>query len=485
VDAATFPSDQVVRGINPVMTYGNKAAMTRVETGTPYAYAPPMGNAQSTTTGAPNSELVTMIIRNMADINDAVTRYLLAIKTGAALQPKFYPVPGVKFAWDQKGMVGLALVKAGVDPLSFINWARQKQKVESGGDMNLENYIRVKTLEGTRGLFAREFSDEKRKRMAKSGTAMRDGSFPISTPEDLSNAKRAIGRAKDPAKARAWVNKRAKQMGKPKIGEVTSGGPGSGPRPGFSNTLGDKLTQQGFKRTGMRKNADESWDELYSHPAGGSAEIHHDPGGKGDPMSAGDDMNLSGIVRLRTFKGVKKGLAAGGPASGKTGSGRHPGFNSPDELHQTIQQHGFQQTSDGPNVTAFEHPSGDKLFHVHHPMRPKDAVVLQKADDTPRSKVPTTGLAGFLKKNYAQTGDQRQDQTQQDPSQNQAGQPQSGGVMKRAAQQPVAASSRKCPKCGMVIKTGKICANCGSKMGAATLPGRIPSGGNLPLPPSN
>lgn len=59
----------------------------------------------------------------------------------------------------------------------------------------------------------REFSDDKRKELANSGAALPDGSFPIENGSDLENAIRAIGRAKDPAKAKAHIKSRAKALG--------------------------------------------------------------------------------------------------------------------------------------------------------------------------------------------------------------------------------------------------------------------------------
>ena len=52
-----------------------------------------------------------------------------------------------------------------------------------------------------------------RKRMAKAGTALPDGSFPIADLEDLRNAIQAIGRASDPAAAKAHIKKRARALG--------------------------------------------------------------------------------------------------------------------------------------------------------------------------------------------------------------------------------------------------------------------------------
>lgn len=59
----------------------------------------------------------------------------------------------------------------------------------------------------------RVFNAEQRKKAAKSGAAMSDGSFPIENTKDLSNAIRAIGRAKNPAAAKAHIKTRAKALG--------------------------------------------------------------------------------------------------------------------------------------------------------------------------------------------------------------------------------------------------------------------------------
>lgn len=60
----------------------------------------------------------------------------------------------------------------------------------------------------------RAFSDDKRQDMAKEGTAMEDGSFPIASEEDLRNAIMAHGRAKDIEAAKRHIMKQAKAMGK-------------------------------------------------------------------------------------------------------------------------------------------------------------------------------------------------------------------------------------------------------------------------------
>jgi len=63
----------------------------------------------------------------------------------------------------------------------------------------------------------REFSEKDREKLASANKALPDGSFPIETIKDLENAIQAHGRAKDPDKAKNWIIKRAKEMGKEDI----------------------------------------------------------------------------------------------------------------------------------------------------------------------------------------------------------------------------------------------------------------------------
>lgn len=59
----------------------------------------------------------------------------------------------------------------------------------------------------------RDFTEEQRQALAKKGHALPDGSFPISNRTDLSNAIRAIGRAKNRSTAMAHIKKRARELG--------------------------------------------------------------------------------------------------------------------------------------------------------------------------------------------------------------------------------------------------------------------------------
>lgn len=66
-------------------------------------------------------------------------------------------------------------------------------------------------------IMKRDFSDKERQALADSGAAMPDGGFPIETTGDLENAVHAIGRANDPAAAKAHIIARAKALGHPEL----------------------------------------------------------------------------------------------------------------------------------------------------------------------------------------------------------------------------------------------------------------------------
>jgi Zn finger protein HypA/HybF involved in hydrogenase expression/cation transport regulator ChaB len=68
--------------------------------------------------------------------------------------------------------------------------------------------VNMETLE------KREFSDKERQRLAREGLALPDGSFPIVTVEDLKNAIKAHGRAKDKEKVKRWIVRRARELGR-------------------------------------------------------------------------------------------------------------------------------------------------------------------------------------------------------------------------------------------------------------------------------
>ena len=60
----------------------------------------------------------------------------------------------------------------------------------------------------------KDYSDKQRARLATTGQALPGGGFPIVTVTDLKNAIKAVGRAKNPAAAKAHIKRRAKALGR-------------------------------------------------------------------------------------------------------------------------------------------------------------------------------------------------------------------------------------------------------------------------------
>jgi hypothetical protein len=86
----------------------------------------------------------------------------------------------------------------------------------AGDTVGLQTYLLLSefVMEHSEGTSAfKDYTPEQREKMAKAGTALPDGSFPIADCEDLSNAIQAIGRAKDPDKAKAHIKKRKNALG--------------------------------------------------------------------------------------------------------------------------------------------------------------------------------------------------------------------------------------------------------------------------------
>ena len=89
--------------------------------------------------------------------------------------------------------------------------APPKKKKMAASDDDLEEFG---------GEFDDEFRDvstEERRRLAKSGAAMKDGSYPIANCDDLKNAIRAIGRAKNPAAVKSHIKRRKSSLGCPDV----------------------------------------------------------------------------------------------------------------------------------------------------------------------------------------------------------------------------------------------------------------------------
>ena len=97
-----------------------------------------------------------------------------------------------------------------IDPLP-------KEPELSDMEMSMDNSMMYqKTIDPFNALARtekRDYSSSARERMAESENAMPDGSFPIANATDLRNAIQSVGRAKDYARAKAHITRRAKDLG--------------------------------------------------------------------------------------------------------------------------------------------------------------------------------------------------------------------------------------------------------------------------------
>jgi hypothetical protein len=108
--------------------------MARSQTGARYAYAPVIPHDNSVTYGALNSELVTQIIRNFANINKAADDYVAYGKRTTntePMKPSWSPVQLSYKNGAHKGATpsefGNVLIARGIDIFSFALWAAQTQ----------------------------------------------------------------------------------------------------------------------------------------------------------------------------------------------------------------------------------------------------------------------------------------------------------------------------------------------------------------------
>jgi hypothetical protein len=159
--------------------------------------------------------------------------------------------------------IGFIAAAANPFPLqaSFSEMAGGKYKCKLCGDeIKDQSACADHLIEKHREMESRDFSQGKRRSLAKSGDAMPGGSFPIENRSDLANAKQAIGRAKNPGAARAHINERAKALGAKPIGAQTEFAPsmrermpkkaGTGQMPQNPQYTGGQPTFQAAKKPG-------------------------------------------------------------------------------------------------------------------------------------------------------------------------------------------------------------------------------------------
>jgi len=166
------------------------AGMPKTQSGMRQVQNPlPLASNHTSSRGGANSDLVRMVVRDSPSIRKAVADLQAAIKFGLykPMKPSFAPVN-----LSDSGKILGPLVEAGIAPADFVVWADRE-----GGEF----------------LQAREFSDKARTKLADKHEALPGGGFPVVSRQDLKNAVKAYGRAKNPALAKAHIIKRAKALG--------------------------------------------------------------------------------------------------------------------------------------------------------------------------------------------------------------------------------------------------------------------------------
>jgi len=177
-----FSCDVSLKGDETIMHACGGMGLPRTQSGMRQVNNPmPLAGNQTASFPNPDADLIRMVIRNVGNVDAVVSKMLAAMKMGLykPLKPDFAPVN-----LSDDGKILGPLVEAGIDPVDFVRF------VES-----------------------REFSDQQRKSLAKTGAAMPGGGFPIKNRSDLKNAVRAFGRAKNPSATKKHIIKRAKSLG--------------------------------------------------------------------------------------------------------------------------------------------------------------------------------------------------------------------------------------------------------------------------------
>lgn len=107
----------------------------------------------------------------------------------------------------------------------YAKGGRAKKWVEAEGGKGRKRLDRPGRAKGGKTEFRTKsgsVSAGGRREAEAAGQTMPGGGFPIRNASDLSNAKHDVGRAKSPAAARRWINKRAHKLGEPALGESTT-----------------------------------------------------------------------------------------------------------------------------------------------------------------------------------------------------------------------------------------------------------------------
>ena len=113
--------------------------------------------------------------------------------------------------------------------LGAVDWSKAHAYVKADGDVTMLKGLAMIEVKGDKvttpvpviaalkaffpTIAKKDFTQEERDKAAKSGAAMKDGSYPINDKGDIENAIKLYGRAKNKAAAKRHIVKRAKALG--------------------------------------------------------------------------------------------------------------------------------------------------------------------------------------------------------------------------------------------------------------------------------
>ena len=232
------------------------------------------------------------------------------------------------------------------------------------GDHKELNYTPVETK--------REFTTAQRERRAESGSALPDGSFPISNREDLANAIQAYGRAKDKEKARRHIIARARALNAvsmlPDSWDVEKSTPCKG--------CGETKAKDEFQAAGSKPKFDEE-----AHPRHGSG---GPTGGRFKEKDAGEEGGQDN--KELDQRGTRPHPGTGGPDDGWW----HPQGHDPRAAASPPQNDGRDRVGDRPATPTGISQAVARLGR----RRPGTDAVLHRRHDRGR---PLPGSAGTVK----------------------------------------------------------------------------------------
>jgi hypothetical protein len=122
-------------------------------------------------------------------------------------------IPPVRPGWDRADIKTISkMYEQGADNESL--YAQVGREFPHLGPREWEWMMaQIMALTADSEVAGRAFTPKEREKLSKTGNATPDGAFPIKNAADLKNAIRAVGRAKNPAAAKAHIKKMARKLG--------------------------------------------------------------------------------------------------------------------------------------------------------------------------------------------------------------------------------------------------------------------------------